>query len=130
MLTTPPTGKIPEGPLRIGDVAELTGLSLRSIRHYEELGIVSPVHRTSGGFREYDAEAVERLRLIMQLRVAGLGLEQVGPIVDACRTAEAGGKAEGLAEATVELDSAVAELERRLEVARSIRARLGDASRS
>lgn len=130
MLTTPPTGKIPEGPLRIGDVAELTGLSLRSIRHYEELGIVMPAHRTSGGFREYDAEAVERLRLIMQLRVAGLGLDQVRPIVDACRTVEAGGKAEGLAEATVELDSAVAELERRLEVARSIQARLGDASRS
>ncbi|GAA1722159.1 MerR family transcriptional regulator [Propioniferax innocua] len=129
MLTTPPTGDIPEGPLRIGDVAELTGLSLRSIRHYEELGIVMPARRTSGGFREYDSEAVERLRLIMQLRVAGIGLDQVGTIVDACRAMETGGKAEGLAEAIVELDSAVAELERRLEVARSVRARLGGSPR-
>ena len=49
MLISPVSGPVPDRPLHIGDVADLTGLSLRSIRHYEDLGLVTPRGRTNGG---------------------------------------------------------------------------------
>ncbi|GAB76866.1 DNA-binding transcriptional regulator, MerR family [Austwickia chelonae] len=133
MLTVPGTGPIPSRPLQIGDVAELTGLSLRSIRHYEDLGLVTPEGRTAGGFRIYDAEAIERLRLVMSLKLVGLSLEQIRPIVDACRAIETGQGTQEDASLVQDGEDAVAqaieEIERILGPSRLLRDRLRAATR-
>ncbi len=48
--------------LRIGDLARLTGKTVRAIHLYEELGLLHPATRSSGGFRLYERSAVERMR--------------------------------------------------------------------
>lgn len=53
---------------QIGEVAEQTGLSLRTIRYYEEVGLVTPSARTAGGFRLYSDSDVARLRLIRRMK--------------------------------------------------------------
>lgn len=63
--------------MQIGDVAELIGLSLRTIRYYEESGLVTPSARTAGGFRLYTNEDVERLRLVMRMKPLGLTLDEM-----------------------------------------------------
>lgn len=78
---------------QIGDVANLVGLSLRSVRHYEDAGLVLPAARTTGGFRLYDDEAIARLRLIMQMKPLGFSLEEMRLLIEA-RTALAAGPAE------------------------------------
>ena len=63
---------------RIGDVAEETGLTPRTIRYYEEVGLIEPAAHVTGSNRRYDQEDVERLRLIKRLReVVGLSLAEV-----------------------------------------------------
>lgn len=128
MLTIPPSGPVPTGPLLIGDVAELTGLSLRSIRHYEELGLVAAETWTTGGFRVFGAEAVERLRLVMMLRVMDLSLEEILPIVNACRVAEIDGAGApeqlALQEAQTKVAEGLAALEARVDLAKDLAQRL------
>lgn len=66
------------GLRRIGDVAEETGLTTRTIRYYEEVGLLEPAAHVSGANRRYDHQDVERLRLIKRLReVVGLSLAEV-----------------------------------------------------
>jgi DNA-binding transcriptional MerR regulator len=63
---------------RIGDVAEATGLTPRTIRYYEEVGLLNPAAHVSGANRRYDDEDLERLRLIKRLReVVGLSLAEL-----------------------------------------------------
>lgn len=75
-------GLDPEGTMRIGEVAERLGLSLRSIRHYEECGLVSPAGRTTGGFRLYAEGDVQRLLLIMQMKPLGYTLDEMRLVLD------------------------------------------------
>ena len=65
--------------LRIGDVAQLTGTTPRTIRYYEELGLLAPAaDRSPGAHRVYDEADVERLRELLRLRrVLGLSLEEL-----------------------------------------------------
>jgi MerR family transcriptional regulator, repressor of the yfmOP operon len=68
-----------EGPLRIGRVAELTGTTPRTIRYYEEIGLLpSAPEREPGAHRLYLEADVERLREVLRLkRLLGLSLEEV-----------------------------------------------------
>jgi DNA-binding transcriptional MerR regulator len=68
---------------KIGEVAERVGLSLRTVRYYEEVGLVSPATRSEGGFRLYSEEQIGRLRLITQMKPLGFSLEQMGDVLDA-----------------------------------------------
>ncbi|MDP4335381.1 MerR family transcriptional regulator [Curtobacterium sp. A7_M15] len=71
--------------MRIGDLAAATGVSVRSLRYYEEQGLL-PADRTPSGQRSYAVPAVERVRLIQQLFAAGLPsrtIVQLLPCVDA-----------------------------------------------
>jgi MerR family transcriptional regulator, repressor of the yfmOP operon len=69
---------------RIGEAAEATGLTPRAIRYYEELELLAPATRVSGANRRYDAEDIERLRLIKRLReVVGLSLAEVRTYLEA-----------------------------------------------
>ncbi len=63
--------------MQIGEVAERTGLSLRTIRYYEEVGLVVPSARSQGGFRLYTQADVDRLTLTRSMKPLGLHLEQM-----------------------------------------------------
>ncbi|MFV2022588.1 HEAT repeat domain-containing protein [Micromonospora sp. LOL_023] len=61
----------------IGDVARRSGVSVRMLRHYDSLGLVSPTGRTVGGYREYSEEDARRIFHVESLRSLGLSLKQV-----------------------------------------------------
>jgi DNA-binding transcriptional MerR regulator len=63
--------------MQIGEVAERTGLSLRTIRYYEEVGLVVPSARSQGGFRLYTEPDVGRLLLIKRMKPLGFQLEEM-----------------------------------------------------
>jgi DNA-binding transcriptional MerR regulator len=68
--------------LRIQEAAAETGLTPRSIRYYEELGLLSPAARSDGAYRLYDADDLERLRFIRGLRDdAGFSLAEIGQLL-------------------------------------------------
>ena len=65
------------GLLQIGQVAERTGLSLRTIRFYEENGLMVPTARSEGGFRLYSDDDVARLEVIKRMKPLGFTLEEM-----------------------------------------------------
>lgn len=67
---------------QIGEVADSVGLSLRTIRYYEEIGLVTPSGRTDGGFRLYTDSDVDRLRLIKALKPVGMSLETMSELLE------------------------------------------------
>lgn len=67
---------------QIGEVADEVGLSLRTIRYYEEIGLVEPSGRTEGGFRLYTDSDVERLRLVKALKPVGMSLETMAELLE------------------------------------------------
>jgi MerR family transcriptional regulator, repressor of the yfmOP operon len=69
--------------LRIQEVAAEAGLTPRSIRYYEELGLLEPAGRSEGAYRLYDADDLERLRFIKGLRDdAGFSLAEIGQLLE------------------------------------------------
>ena len=68
--------------MQIGDVAERTGLSLRTIRYYEEAELVAPSTRTPGGFRLYTEADCDRLELVRQMKPLGFSLDEVRDLLD------------------------------------------------
>jgi DNA-binding transcriptional MerR regulator len=66
-----------EATLHIGEVAERVGLSLRTVRYYEEQGLIEPAGRTDGGFRLYTNHEVDRLLLIKQMKPLGFTVQQM-----------------------------------------------------
>lgn len=68
--------------LQIGEVAERAGLSLRTVRYYEETGLLEPARRTDGGFRLYTVEHVERLALIRRMKPLGFSVQQMRELLD------------------------------------------------
>jgi DNA-binding transcriptional MerR regulator len=69
-----------EPVLAIGEVCERTGLSPRTVRYYEELGLLPGVRRRAGGRRVYGADQLERLRFIQRLQLLGLSLAEIGEL--------------------------------------------------
>ncbi|MEV6420357.1 TIGR03086 family metal-binding protein [Streptomyces sp. NPDC051662] len=68
--------------LSIGAVAERTGLPVKLVRHWSDLGIAPPADRTEAGYRRYGPEAVARLDLARTLRDLGLGLSTIRDVLD------------------------------------------------
>ncbi|GAA1228507.1 MerR family transcriptional regulator [Prauserella halophila] len=135
--------------MQIGEVAERTGLSLRTIRYYEEVGLVVPSARSQGGFRLYHEPDVDRLLLIMRMKPLGFQLEEMrellaildaAPEVESDAVSESGAVPESgeaapdrearLREFAGVAEQRCAELRSRLsnaeEFAGMLRARLGD----
>ena len=69
------------GLLQIGEVAERTGLSLRTVRHYEEVGLLAVAERSPGGFRLYTDEAVTRLLVIKQMKPCDFTLGEMREVL-------------------------------------------------
>ena len=83
MTTTQPRASDDPGLLRIQEVAAEVGLTPRSIRYYEEIGLLEPAARSEGDYRLYDASDIERLRFIRGLRDdAGFSLAQIGRLLE------------------------------------------------
>ncbi|MEX0802788.1 MAG: MerR family transcriptional regulator [Candidatus Binatia bacterium] len=69
-------------PLKIGEVAKQTGLSVKAIRFYEKIGLIpAPERIFSTGYRLYTERDVRRLRLIKRVKLLGLRLSQIEEIV-------------------------------------------------
>jgi DNA-binding transcriptional MerR regulator len=66
----------------IGEVAELAGVSRRTLRHYDELGLVVPGSRSDAGYRLYGHADLERLQEVLALRALGLPLAEVAALLD------------------------------------------------
>jgi len=75
--------------MQIGEVATRVGLSLRTIRHYDELGLVTPSERSPGGFRLYTEADVERLMLVKTMRPLDFSLEQMRELLETMDTVAA-----------------------------------------
>lgn len=63
--------------MHIGELAEKTGLSLRTIRHYDEVGLLKPSGRTQGGFRLYTEEDLKKLLVVRRMKPLGFTLEEM-----------------------------------------------------
>lgn len=72
-----PDARTPLEAIRIGDLAKRTGLTVRTIRYYEELGLLESVKRLEGGVRVYTSDDVRRVRFIQRLKVLGLSLQEM-----------------------------------------------------
>ncbi|MGP3924741.1 MerR family transcriptional regulator [Streptomyces sp. 8N616] len=68
--------------MQIGEVAERTGLSLRTIRHYEDVGLVVPSARSKGGFRLYTEADVERLMVVRRMKPLDFSLEEMRDLLE------------------------------------------------
>ncbi|MFG3101114.1 MerR family transcriptional regulator [Streptomyces sp. NPDC048182] len=69
--------------MQIGEVAARTELSLRTIRHYEDAGLVIPSERSQGGFRLYNETDVARLMVIRRMKPLGFTLDQMRDLLAA-----------------------------------------------
>ena len=67
--------------LKIGDFATLAGTNLRTLRYYEELGLLEPTMRSKGGFRYYRATDVNRMNMIRRLQDLGLQLDEIRSLI-------------------------------------------------
>ena len=84
------TERISSRTMHIGELAERTGLSLRTIRYYDEVGLLPATGRTDGGFRVYTENDVERLTLIKQMKPLGFSLEEMAEILEILSALESG----------------------------------------
>lgn len=103
--------------LTVGQVAERTGLSVRTLHHYDELGLLLPTNRTEAGYRLYGDGAIGRLHRILALQELGLSLEEVAGILDGDPVKAAGflaGRAAELGEDVVRRRRRLERLERML----------------
>ena len=113
--------------MQIGEVAERTGLSLRTIRYYEEMGLVTPSGRSPGGFRLYTDDDVARFTVIKRMKPLDFALEEMREVLGvldalAC-TAEDDPARAALLDRLVmfreAVDERISSLQAQLEVARS-----------
>ncbi|MDJ1182358.1 heavy metal-responsive transcriptional regulator [Roseofilum casamattae] len=64
--------------LKIGEVAAQSGVPIKTIRYYEQLGLLTIAHRTEGNFRLFNESAISRLAFIKRLQALGLSLQEIG----------------------------------------------------
>ena len=124
-----------ERHMQIGEVAERTGLSLRTIRYYGEVGLVQPSARSPGGFRLYTGADVERLLLVRRMKPLDFSLEEMADLLGVLdRLAGAGpderaGLRERLAMYEQVAQARCAALREQLETAEEFAAQLREARR-
>lgn len=124
--------------MQIGEVAARTELSLRTIRHYEETGLVIPSARSQGGFRLYTEADIARLMVIRRMKPLGFTLDEMRDLLDATERLDSNaladtGEREALLERIRTYEQAAAQkiedlrvqLARAEDFAATLRARLG-----
>jgi len=68
--------------LRIGEVARETGVPTKTIRYYEDIGVLAEPARADNGYREYGPDTVDRLRFVRDAQATGLSLTEISSILD------------------------------------------------
>jgi MerR family transcriptional regulator, copper efflux regulator len=124
--------------LQIGDVADAVGLSLRTVRYYEQMGLLQPERRSEGGFRLYSQVQVDRLRLIKRMKPLGFHVEEMRQLLvarDTLRDTGATAAARKAARATLgefaaSCEDRVRDLEQKLAYAREFAGQLQDEAHS
>ena len=99
--------------MRIGELAAAAGTTTKTLRFYEETGLLPPTARTATGYRDYSSGTLARLAFIRRGRAAGLTLAQIGEVLDLrdrggvpCRHGE-----QMLCERLAALDAQIADLQ-------------------
>ncbi|MFM9924223.1 MerR family transcriptional regulator [Variovorax sp. H27-G14] len=105
--------------LKIGELARRTGLTVRALRHYDDIGLLAPSERSDGGYRLYDRKDVARLYRIQALRRLDLSLAEIQRLLDGGGN-QTGGNS-GLADIVAQQ---VAQLEREIRQASALRMHL------
>lgn len=70
------------GEVKIGQLAERSGVSTKTIRYYERIGVLPEPQRAGNGYRRYDSGAAERIRFIQDAQSAGLSLAEIQMILE------------------------------------------------
>ena len=113
--------------LTTGEMARLSNSTLRTVRFYEEEGILRPARRTDGGHRLFERTELDRLMLVTDLRMAGLSLDDIKAILEVKRAASSGNAA---AESAIKvLGVRITELKEKLTVLDRLREDLEETSR-
>lgn len=100
--------------MHIGELADRTGLSLRTIRHYDEVGLLKASGRSEGGFRLYSPDDLARLLLIRRMKPLGFSLEEMTELLAVIDTLQAGAPGSDSLEVRSRLDGIIAQtIERR-----------------
>jgi DNA-binding transcriptional MerR regulator len=79
--------------MRIGDLAKRVGTTTRSLRYYEELGIIEPETKTEGGFRLYSEKQIRRIEIINHLKSLGFSLSEISKTMNMRKRKRIGDKA-------------------------------------
>jgi len=74
--------------MNIGDAAKLSGVPAKTIRYYEEIGLIPKAGRTAAGYRAYSAAEVETLKFIHKARSLGFSVKDVGDLLTLWRDRE------------------------------------------
>ena len=74
--------------LKIGELAKRAGVTVRTIRYYEELGLLSPTEVSPGGFRLYTEQDLNRFQFIQRFKELGLPLEEIQVLIDSSEPGE------------------------------------------
>lgn len=107
--------------MHIGEVAARTELSVRSLRHWEEVGLLRPSGRTDGGFRLYTEADVEKILLIRRMKPLGFTLDQMSATMRDIETLQRPDRDKGTAQARERLAGLLSEAtERRENLARRL----------
>jgi DNA-binding transcriptional MerR regulator len=85
-----------------GEMARLSDNTLRTVRFYEEAGILQPVRRTDGGHRLFEQEELQRLMLVTDMRSAGMSLEEIKHALEMKGKSPSGGAAARATRALIE----------------------------
>ncbi len=99
--------------MHIGELADRTGLSNRTIRHYDEVGLLRPSGRTEGGFRLYTDTDLTRLLIIRRMKPLGFTLEQMGELLAVVDALEVTGDDSERARLRDQLDEYIRDTEER-----------------
>lgn len=68
-------------PMKIGELSKETGVSIDTVRYYEQRGLIPPAARTASGYRQYSTGDVTRLKFIVQAKELGFTLEEIGQLL-------------------------------------------------
>lgn len=68
--------------MKIGELGDSVGLTTKTIRYYESIGLVPEPDRTASGYRDYGDDAMERLEFVKQAQASGLTLAEIGSILE------------------------------------------------
>lgn len=101
------------GMLKVGELARNTGLTVRTLHHYDEIGLLKPSGRSESGYRLYSHDDVARLHAIQALRHLGLPLNDIGALLDGDHAAPG-----------MILEQQIHALDRQIEQASELRGRL------